>query len=62
MKKTSARPAVVPQPSEQEISDYAFHLYQQSNCEPGRDLDNWQEATAALKANIPRSHLLVSNA
>jgi hypothetical protein len=62
MKKPSARLAVVPQPSEQEISDYAFHLYQQSNCEPGRDLDNWHEATAALMANLPRVHSAASNA
>ena len=41
-----------PGPSEQEISDYAFHLYQQSHCEPGYDLDNWRDATACLKARI----------
>lgn len=40
-----------PGPSDQEISEYAFHLYQQSYCEPGRDLDNWRAATAHLKSN-----------
>jgi len=41
-----------------DIRNYAFHLYQQSGCIPGHDLDNWLEATACLKANIPerRSH------
>jgi hypothetical protein len=53
MKKKSIRPLVLPKPSEDDIRDYAFHLYQQSNCIPGQDLDNWLEATACLKANIP---------
>jgi hypothetical protein len=41
-------------PSEEEIREYAFHLYQQSGCRPGRDLDNWLEAKACLSLNIPR--------
>jgi hypothetical protein len=40
-------------PSDEAIRDYAYHLYQQSSCEPGHDLDNWLEAAACLKANIP---------
>jgi len=36
-----------------DIREYAYHLYQQSNCTPGQDLDNWLEATACLKAAIP---------
>lgn len=47
-----ARPA----PSEDEIRDYAFHLYQQSGCVPGHDLDNWLEAKACLESNIPKQH------
>jgi hypothetical protein len=51
-----ARPQ--PQPSDDQIREYAYHLYLQSRCVEGRDLDNWLEATACLKANIPahRSH------
>ena len=41
-----------PEPSEQEISAYAFRLYQESHCEPGHELDHWRAATARLKANI----------
>lgn len=41
------------EPSEDEIRDYAFHLYEQGQCVPGHDLDHWFEATACLKANIP---------
>ncbi len=44
---------VFSEPSEEEIKNYAFQLYLQSDCEPGHDLDNWLEASACLKANIP---------
>jgi len=40
--------------TEDEISDYAGHLYEQSGGIPGRDLDNWLEAEACLMANIPK--------
>jgi hypothetical protein len=40
--------------TDDDIRDYAFHLYQQSGCEPGRDLDNWLEAKACLTANISK--------
>jgi hypothetical protein len=53
MKNKSSRLLNRPKPSENDIRDYAYHLYQQSNCVPGHDLDNWLEATACLKANIP---------
>lgn len=43
-----------PEFTEEDIRDYAFHLYEQSGCIPGRDLDNWLEAKACLEANIPR--------
>ena len=53
MKNKSTRPVILSKPTEGEISDYAFHLYEQSHCAPGHDLDNWLEATACLNANIP---------
>jgi len=53
MKNISTSSPVCSQPSDDEIRDYAYHLYQQSTCAPGHDLDNWLEATACLKANIP---------
>ena len=53
MKNKSLRPLVLSKPSDDDIRDYAFHLYQQSNCAPDRDVDNWLEATACLEANIP---------
>jgi hypothetical protein len=58
MKTASTPPAVSTAPSDAVIRDYAFHLYEQSGHAPGRDLENWQEATACLNANIPahRSH------
>ena len=42
--------------TEDEIRDYAYHLYQQSGCIPGHDVENWIEAQACLEANIPREH------
>ena len=53
MKANSNSPLPLPQPSEDDIRDYAYHLYQQGNCVPGHDLDNWLEAIACLKADIP---------
>ena len=53
MKNKSIIPLSLPKPSEDDIRDYAYHLYQQGNCAPGHDLDDWLEATACLKANIP---------
>jgi len=56
MKKT-AIPSAPSSPSaaltDDAIRDYAFHLYEQSGCTPGRDDDNWHEATAFLNSNIP---------
>ena len=45
------RPAF-PKPTEDEIREYAYHLYLQSGCVPGRDLENWQEAESSLRASI----------
>ena len=53
MENNFARPPDRPTPSDDEIRDYAYHLYQQDHCVPGHDLDHWLEATACLKANIP---------
>jgi len=55
MKKKPAPPTVFPGPAEDEIRDYAYHLYVQSGSVPGRDLDNWLEARACLGACIPRA-------
>lgn len=41
--------------SEDEIRDYAYHLYDQSGFAAGRDLDNWLEAKACLSSGIPKS-------
>lgn len=57
MKKASKSSLPAPrEPTEDEIRDYAYHLYEQSGCVPGHDLDNWLEAKACLEANIPRQH------
>lgn len=40
-------------PCDEQIRAYAYHLYEQSNCAPGRDVENWLEAAACLRANIP---------
>ena len=53
MKHNPTLPLIPPEPKEEDIREYAFHLYEQSRCEPGHDVDNWLEATACLKANIP---------
>jgi len=53
MKKKTTRSKVPFKPNEEDIRRYAYHLYQQSNYMSGHDLDNWLEATACLRANIP---------
>jgi len=42
------------QPSEDEIRDYANHLYVQHGSLNGHDRDDWLEAEACLRANIPK--------
>jgi RNA polymerase-binding transcription factor DksA len=37
-------------PSEAEIREHAYHLYEQSKRAPGRDLENWLKAEADLMA------------
>jgi len=42
------------QAPEDEIRDYANHLFLQRGSVYGRDLDDWLEAKACLAANIPK--------
>ena len=57
MKKPSKTTApAIRESSEDEIRDYAFHLYEQSGRQPGHDVENWLEAKSCLEANIPRQH------
>ena len=44
-------PSVNSAPGETAIRDYAYHLYEQSGHVPGRDLENWLEASACLHAH-----------
>ena len=37
------------EPTDDAVRDYAYHLYEQSGSTPGRDLENWLEATDCLK-------------
>jgi hypothetical protein len=46
--------AAAPPPSEAAIRDYANHLYVQRGALPGHDGDDWREAEACLRANIPK--------
>jgi hypothetical protein len=57
-KQTTSVPART-KVTDDEIRDYAYHLFEQSDRIPGRDLDNWLEAKACLEANVPKhqSHL-----
>ena len=45
--------APVQEPGEDAVREYAYHLYQQGSGAPGHAMDDWLEATACLKANIP---------
>ena len=55
MKAKPAMNRVRQEPDENLIRDYARHLYEQSGCVPGRDLDNWLEAERTLTAALQRS-------
>jgi DTW domain-containing protein YfiP len=48
-----ARPT--PSVNEDEIHDYAYHLYVQNGHRNDQCADNWQEARACLEACIPKS-------
>jgi hypothetical protein len=53
--KSPHAPATAAYLSEEEIRDYAYHLYDQSGYAGGRDLDNWLKAKACLSSGIPKS-------
>jgi hypothetical protein len=54
--KTNSTPSVALfEPAEDDVRDYAYHLYVQSGSSPGHDLDNWLEAKACLCACVPKS-------
>jgi hypothetical protein len=36
-------------PDEDAVRDYAYHLYEQSGCTHGHDVEHWLEASACLK-------------
>ena len=56
MSTKSAHTSVSLEPvNEDEIRDYAYHLYNQSGYAAGRDLDNWLEAKACLSSGIPKA-------
>jgi len=54
MKTKIKTSALVREPLESEIRDYAYHLYEQNGCAPGHDEENWLEAKACLEANVPK--------
>ena len=55
--KTHTRLATpAPAFTENDIREYAYHLYCQGGCVPGREVDNWLEAEACLCAEIPQKH------
>ena len=46
-------PRIRCEPAENDIRAYAYHLYLQGGRSPGHATDDWLEAKACLKANIP---------
>ncbi len=57
MRKPTKTPATAARRlNDDEIRDYAYHLYTQGGCQPGHDLDHWLEAEACLCACIPKEH------
>ncbi len=52
--KSKSNPATASQPSEDEIRDYAKHLYVQQGCVDGHDQEYWLEAEACLRSGIPK--------
>lgn len=53
MRKNPVPVSAPPAATDDDIRDYAYHLYVQSGSVPGHDLDNWLEARACLSACIP---------
>jgi len=58
MKTKTIPPAISVKLLDDDIREYAYHLYCQNGCLPGHELDNWLEAEACLLAGISktRSH------
>jgi hypothetical protein len=50
--KPRKKASALRQSNEVEIRLYAQHLFEQTGCVPGRDLDHWLEAKACLEAGI----------
>jgi hypothetical protein len=55
MKAKPAMHRVRQEPDENQIRDYAHHLYEKSGCVPGRDLENWLEAERTLTVALQQS-------
>ena len=49
MKKSSAAPALIHEPSEAEIQKAAYHLWVEGGCLEGVELDNWLAAKELLR-------------
>lgn len=52
--KQKSKQTLGPKPSEDEVRDYAYHLYVQGGRAEGHEMDNWLEAEACLCACIPK--------
>jgi len=48
--QTKSRPTVTP--THEQIAQRAVHIWRQGGCVPGRDVQNWQEAEAQLRAEL----------
>ncbi len=55
MKNTTRLSLLPPRiaPTEDEIRDYAYQIYEHGGRIPGHDVENWLQARAYLQANIP---------
>lgn len=61
MKKNTTQDTAQTRPSEDDIRDYAYHLYVQSGMVEGNDVKNWLEAEACL-CSRPRTRKSPSRA
>ena len=55
MKSNLVRPSHSQTPTEEEIRDYAYHLFVQRGGVHGYDIDDWLEAESALRENIRKA-------
>lgn len=53
MKDSTRQEKVPPRPTEAEIRERAYRLYEQSGRVPGRDLEHWLKAEAELRKSSP---------